>query len=97
MSKAVAYDNIVEGGGVMMLDDDNNPIILEQKVQTTANKFDQAVEEDLKQIDPTIQVNNVYDTEVVEEKTMIHPAIAVAEPEKAVEEVIEKAQTTINK
>ena len=35
--------------------------------------------------------------EVVEEMTMTHPAIAVAEPEKAVEEVIEKTQTTINK
>ena len=35
---------------------------------------------------------------VVEEKTMTHPAIAVAEPqEKAVEAVIEKTQKTINK
>jgi len=34
---------------------------------------------------------------VIEEKTMTHPAIAVAEPEKAVEAVIEKTQKTINK
>ena len=34
---------------------------------------------------------------VVEQKTMTHPAIAVAEPERAVEEVIEKTQKTINK
>ena len=34
---------------------------------------------------------------VVEEKTMTHPAIATAEPEKAVEAVIEKTQKTINK
>ena len=34
---------------------------------------------------------------VVEEKTMTHPAIAAAEPEKAVEAVIEKTQKTINK
>ena len=31
------------------------------------------------------------------EKTMTHPAIAVAEPPKAVEEVIEETQKTINK
>ena len=37
------------------------------------------------------------EVEVVEEKTMTHPAIAVAEPEKAVEAVIEKTQKTINK
>ena len=35
--------------------------------------------------------------EVVEEKTMTHPAIAVAEPEKVVEATIEKTQKTINK
>jgi len=34
---------------------------------------------------------------VVEEKTMTHPAIAVAEPEKVVEATIEKTQKTINK
>ena len=34
---------------------------------------------------------------VIEEKTMTHPAIATAEPEKAVEAVIEKTQKTINK
>ena len=37
------------------------------------------------------------EVKVIEEKTMTHPAIAVAEPEKAVEEVIEKTQKTINK
>ena len=35
--------------------------------------------------------------QVVEEKTMTHPAIAVAEPEKVVEAAIEKTQKTINK
>ena len=35
--------------------------------------------------------------QVVEEKTMTHPAIAVAEPEKVVEATIEKTQKTINK
>ena len=34
--------------------------------------------------------------QVVEEKTMTHPAIAVAEPEKVVEAAIEKTQKTIN-
>ena len=34
---------------------------------------------------------------VIEEKTITHPSVAVAEPEKAVEEVIEKTQKTINK
>ena len=34
---------------------------------------------------------------VIEEKTITHPNVAVAEPEKAVEEVIEKTQKTINK
>ena len=37
------------------------------------------------------------EVQVVEEKTMTHPAIAVAEPEKVVEAAIEKTQTTINK
>ena len=31
------------------------------------------------------------------QKTITHPSVAVAEPEKAVEEVIEKTQKTINK
>ena len=51
MSKAVAYDNIVEGGGVMRLDDENNPIVVEKEVQTTANKFEKEIEQDLQQIE----------------------------------------------
>ena len=74
MSKVISYDNIVEGGGAMRLDDENKPIVIEEEAHTRADKFKNAMEEDivkdrLKEIDPTIQVNKVYEAEVVEEKT----------------------------
>ena len=45
MSKVISYDNIVEGGGSMRLDDDNKPIVIEE-VETRADKFEKAMEED---------------------------------------------------
>ena len=77
MSKAVAYDNIVEGGGVMRLDDDKKPIVIEKEVKSTANRLEEEIANDLKskvvsdikELDPSVSVNNVYETEVVEEKT----------------------------
>jgi recombination protein RecT len=77
MTKAVAYDNIVEGGGVMRLDDEQNPIVIEKEVKSTANRLEDEikkdleskVKKDLKEIDPSVIVGKVIETKVVEENT----------------------------
>lgn len=47
MTKAVAYDNIVEGGGVMRLDDDSRPIVVEKEIKTIKSKLEEEISKDL--------------------------------------------------
>ena len=95
MSKVVSYDNIVEGGGAMRLDDENNPIVIEEMTETRATKFEKAMEEDkvkdkLKEIDPSIKVGKVFQTEVVDEK--ITKKYTPEEMKSLKEEVLTKAE-----
>ena len=71
MGKVIAYDNIVEGGGAMRLDDENNPIVVEKVKQTRATKFQEAMQEDIKE-EEVIEIPGLEGTmEALDDLTII--------------------------
>ena len=62
MTKAVAYDNIVEGGGVMRLDDDKKPIVIEKEIKSTRSKLEEEIQSDLKEKETKIEIPGFENT-----------------------------------